>query len=116
MKRNNCPDCVSTEKLPLLDIVLCKDLTTNEFIAPRFSKKYTLTDVKYPDLKENLKWYALIVLSYNHTIREQPTPLGAMKMKARQLKVLGFVPIFVSARACLQKEMMTRRLFSGCMV
>lgn len=59
--------------------------------------EFILTDVKHPIKDKNLKWYALVILAYNQTIREKPTPLGLMNMKARQLKAVGYEPIFVSA-------------------
>lgn len=78
------------------DIILCKNTQTNKFVSPKVFDDFVLIDVKHPIRDENLKWYALVVLSYNQTVRETPIPLGLMNMKARQLKALGYEPIFVS--------------------
>lgn len=78
-----------------LDIIICKNTKTNEFVSPKVFNDFILTDVKHPIKDENLKWYALVILAYNQTIREKSTPLGLMNMKARQLKAIGYEPVFV---------------------
>lgn len=78
------------------DIILCKDVRSGRFVKPEGFEKYVLADLKRPELAEHLKWYAVVVLAYNQTVRDTATPLGLMKMKARQLKAFGFKPVIVS--------------------
>jgi hypothetical protein len=64
-------------------------------VAPFGFENYILGDVKRPLHLDKYLWYAVVVLSPNQTIRNASLPLGSMIMKKRQLKAVGYVPIFV---------------------
>lgn len=95
-KKSTCLSVYFRFILTFLDIILCKNTQTGKYVEPLGLASYNHWDVKYPKKEENLKWYAVMPLSINCTVRNAPLPLGAMKMKARQLRVIGYEPVMVN--------------------
>ncbi|XP_063930429.1 FAST kinase domain-containing protein 5, mitochondrial [Zophobas morio] len=79
------------------DIILCKDQVSGEFVEPFGFENYVLGDVMRPFNVEKYKWYAVMVLTPNLTLRDACEPLGGMIMKERQLKTIGYTPVLVYA-------------------
>ncbi|KAJ8985184.1 hypothetical protein NQ317_018213 [Molorchus minor] len=77
------------------DIILCKDKETGKFIQPRGFENYILGDVMFPLNDGSLQWLAVVILGWNNTFRESSLPLGNIIMKERQLKKIGYTPVFV---------------------
>ena len=82
----------------VVDIILCKDQVSGEFVEPFGFENYVLGDVMRPFNVEKYKWYAVMVLTPNLTLRDACEPLGGMIMKERQLKTIGYTPVLVSSR------------------
>ncbi|XP_044260329.1 FAST kinase domain-containing protein 5, mitochondrial [Tribolium madens] len=73
------------------DIIVCRDMSGN-FVEPKLDQ-YVLGDIMRPC--GDFDWFAFIVMTPNLTVRGRNEPLGSMVMKARQLRSIGFRPIFV---------------------
>lgn len=78
------------------DMVICRDKATNQFVEPFGFENYELGDVMYPKNVEDFKWYAIVVVGWNATIRNGVEPLGVFKFKERHLNAIGYKPILVS--------------------
>nr|XP_023027707.1 FAST kinase domain-containing protein 5, mitochondrial isoform X2 [Leptinotarsa decemlineata] len=78
------------------DIILCRD-RTGQFVKPIGFENYVFGDVMFPFNNGHLKWFAIVVLTWNNTMKcgNAYMPLGNMLMKKRQLEKMGYNPVFV---------------------
>lgn len=78
------------------DIICCFDEKLNKFVQPKGFDKYSLSDIKYPEKCQGLRWIAIVPLGVNSCVRVAPEELGNIKMKTRQLRKIGYEPVLVS--------------------
>lgn len=83
-----------------LDLIVCKNTADGNFVKPVGLEHYALGDLRRPPEADGKKWYAVITVGFNQTIKNAPIPLGNINMKVRQLRLIGYEPVLVS----LQKE------------
>ncbi|KAG5883757.1 hypothetical protein JTB14_023178 [Gonioctena quinquepunctata] len=76
------------------DIILCRN-QTGRFVQPTGFQNYVLGDVMFPFNDGNLKWYAVVVVGWNNTIRDSSLLLGNIIMKKRQLEKIGYNVVLV---------------------
>ncbi|CAG9770167.1 unnamed protein product [Ceutorhynchus assimilis] len=78
---------------PSPDLIICKNTITGGFVKPEGLDRYILGDVMRPPKNRNLKWYALVALSWNNTMRNSCDILGHSAMKIRHLEKVGYTPV-----------------------
>lgn len=80
----------------IVDIIVRKEKSSGNFVEPFVGfENYILGDVKRPFYTDKYQWYVFVVLTPNTTLRDTSLPLGIMVMKERQLKIIGYTPVFV---------------------
>uniref|UniRef100_A0A6P7F9H3 FAST kinase domain-containing protein 5, mitochondrial n=1 Tax=Diabrotica virgifera virgifera TaxID=50390 RepID=A0A6P7F9H3_DIAVI len=77
------------------DIVVCKNTITGKVVEPVGFQNYVLGDVMFPHKDKSLEWFAITVLGWNNTVKDTNIPLGHFVMKQRQLRKIGYTPVFV---------------------
>lgn len=65
-------------------------------MEPKGLEKYILGEVKYAPQSDDLEWFAIVVVGWNHTVRDSSLLFGSMIAKEKQLKKIGYKPILVS--------------------
>lgn len=80
---------------PKADIILCKDIQTGKFVEPAGFENYIFGDVMYPHNTKDFKWYAVVIVGWNNTVRNTVKPVGLINFKTRHLKVVGYNPVLV---------------------
>ncbi|KAJ8678571.1 hypothetical protein QAD02_014358, partial [Eretmocerus hayati] len=74
-------------------VVLCCDLRTREFTSPsEHLSRLPDGTIKYAP-SDDKRWFALVIGSHNLMIRNTQRPTGALAVRMRHLRRIGYVPI-----------------------